>query len=168
MSNSSQGLVPGEGIGAWVGDSVTDRSITRQNGGVRGIALSHGDMEGAAGHHLVPPLDDEDVVSILLDGVGDVVHPVSHVFDVHFLTGRLGPVHTHHQHVCPCRTQTTTKGLGVCARVLLMYVWVRVRERDCVGVCERERECKCVCVCVCVCVRERERVKVCVCVSVCV
>lgn len=59
-------------------------------------------MEGAAGDMVVSPFDDQDVASLLLDGVRHVVHPVSHVFDVHLLAGRLGPMDADHQHVGAC------------------------------------------------------------------
>lgn len=67
-------------------------------------------MEGAAGNVLVPPLDDEDVAALLLDGVGDVVHPVAHVLDVHLLAGRFWSVDADHQHVGACGDARSAEG----------------------------------------------------------
>lgn len=66
-------------------------------------ASGDGDVEGTARDVLVTPLDDEDVAALLFDGVGDVVHPVAHVFDVDLLAGGLGPMDAHHEHVGTCR-----------------------------------------------------------------
>lgn len=65
--------------------------------------LRDGDVEGTAGDVLVPPLHNEDVAALFFDCVCDVVHPVAHVFDVHFLAGRLRPVDAYHQHVGACK-----------------------------------------------------------------
>lgn len=73
----------------------------------RSSGLRDGDVEGTARDVLVPPFDDEDVAALLLDRVRDVVHPVAHVFHVHLLAWRLGPVDPHHQHVGACRVMNT-------------------------------------------------------------
>lgn len=62
----------------------------------------HGDVEGAAGDVLLAPLDDEDVSALLLHCVAHCVHAAAQVLDVHLLTGCLGPVYAHHQHVGSC------------------------------------------------------------------
>lgn len=64
-----------------------------------------GDVEGAAGDALVPPLDDQDVAALLFHRVRHVVHPVAQVFDVDLLAGRLRPVDPDHQHVGACGVQ---------------------------------------------------------------
>lgn len=66
------------------------------------LRLWDADVERTAGNILVSPLDNEDVAALLLDRVGDVVHPVAHVFDIHLLTGCFWSVNTHHQHVGAC------------------------------------------------------------------
>lgn len=72
---------------------------------MKSSVLRDGDVEGTAGHVLVPPFDDEDVAALFFNCVRDVVHPVAHVFDVHLLAGRLRPVNAHHQHVGACRVE---------------------------------------------------------------
>lgn len=52
-------------------------------------------MERAAGDVVIAPLDDENVVSTLLDDVADVVHISALVADVHFLTGRVWAHNAH-------------------------------------------------------------------------
>lgn len=74
---------------------------------MKSSVLRDSDVEGTAGDVLIPPFDDEDVAALLFDGVGDVVHSVAHVFDVHLLAGRLWPVDAHHQHVGACRDRDT-------------------------------------------------------------
>lgn len=69
---------------------------------MKSSVLRDGDVERTAGDVLVPPFDDEDVAALFFDGVGDIVHPVAHVFDVHLLAGRLWPVNANHQHVGAC------------------------------------------------------------------
>lgn len=59
-------------------------------------------MERTAGNILISPLDDEDVAALLLHRVGDVVHPVAHVFDIDLLTGCFWSMNTDHQHVGAC------------------------------------------------------------------
>lgn len=73
--------------------------------------LGDGDMKGAAGDVLLPPFDDEDVVALLLDRVGDVVHPVAHVFDVDLFTGGLWTMDPHHQHVSACFAAVYSEGV---------------------------------------------------------
>lgn len=80
-------------------------------GGVRGVHVlwrsGDGDVEGTPGDALVPPLDDEDVAALLSHGVGDVVLPVSCVFDVNLIARRLWPVDADHQHVGSCGDRDT-------------------------------------------------------------
>lgn len=70
---------------------------------VKSSVLRDGDMKRTAGDVLVSPLHNEDVAALLFNGIRDIVHPVAHVFDVHFLAGCLRPVDTDHQHVCACK-----------------------------------------------------------------
>lgn len=53
----------------------------------------------APGDVVVAPFDDDGVAALVLDGVGDVVELVAHVLDIYVLTGSMGSVHTHHQHI---------------------------------------------------------------------
>lgn len=48
---------------------------------------------------VVTPFDDDSVAALVLDGVGDVIELVAHVFDIHLLAGSVGSVHAHHEHV---------------------------------------------------------------------
>lgn len=73
------------------------------------LVLRDDDVERTSWYVLVPPLHDEDVAALFLHRVRYVVHPVAHVFDVDFLTGRLWPVDTDHQHVGACRTDTRSE-----------------------------------------------------------
>lgn len=78
--------------------------------------LGDGDMEGAAGDIFIPPFDDEDVVALFFDGVGDVVHPVAQVFNVYLFTRGLGSVYPYHQHVSSYRGKNTAT-LSICVIV---------------------------------------------------
>lgn len=69
-------------------------------------------MERTAGNVLISPLDDEDVAALLLDRVGDVVHPVAQVFDIHLLTGSFWSMNTNHQHVGACGDVSSTQDGG--------------------------------------------------------
>lgn len=105
---------------------------------MKSSVLRDGDVEGTAGDVLVAPFDDEDVAALLFDGVGDVVHPVAHVFDVHLLAGRLRPVNAHHQHVGACGVDnkdmseggndpfTSPSCLRVCSSPALLQSTVKV------------------------------------------
>ncbi|PWA24708.1 hypothetical protein CCH79_00010201 [Gambusia affinis] len=53
---------------------------------------------GAPRDVIVAPFDDDGVTALVLDGVGDIVQLVAHVFDINLLAWRLGSVHAHHQH----------------------------------------------------------------------
>lgn len=77
--------------------------------------LGDGDMEGAAGDIFIPPFDDEDVVALFFDGVGDVVHPVAQMFNIDLFTRGLGSMYPHHQHVSSCFAAIYCEG------VLLSY-----------------------------------------------
>lgn len=64
---------------------------------VRGrVCSGHRHFVGAPGDVVVPPFDDDGVVALVIDGIGDVVQLVAHVFDIHLLTGGPGAVHSHH------------------------------------------------------------------------
>lgn len=54
----------------------------------------------APGDVVITPFDDDRVAALVLDNVGDVIELVAHVLDIHLLTGSMGSMHTHHQHVC--------------------------------------------------------------------
>lgn len=63
------------------------------------VISGHSYFEGATWDTVIPPLDDDGVVVLVFDSVGDVVQAVAHVFNVHLFTGRPGTVHSHQQHV---------------------------------------------------------------------
>lgn len=71
------------------------------------VRSRHSYIEGAAGDTIVAPLDDNDVVSLVFDSVGDVVEAVAHVFDIHLFTWGRGAVHSHQQHVRAWRRRDT-------------------------------------------------------------
>lgn len=53
----------------------------------------------ASWHVIVAPFHDDGVTALVLHGIGDVIELVAHVLDVDLLTGSMGSVHAHHQHV---------------------------------------------------------------------
>lgn len=60
------------------------------------------DVVGAARDVLFSPLHYQDVLSLLLELVADVIDTVPKVLHQYLLTGNPGPVHTHQQHVTTC------------------------------------------------------------------
>jgi hypothetical protein len=65
-------------------------------------ALRHGDMKGATGDVLFPPLHSQNVIAPLLDDVGDVVLLLAHMLHGDLFTGGGGPMDPNQQHVGPC------------------------------------------------------------------
>lgn len=61
--------------------------------------LRHRDMEGAAGDVLLSPLHGQNIISLLLDDVCDVVLLVAHMLHGDLFAGRGGPVDPDQQHV---------------------------------------------------------------------
>lgn len=64
-------------------------------------ALRHGDMKGATGDVLFPPLHSQNVIAPLLDDVGDVVLLLAHMLHGDLFTGGGGPMDPNQQHVGP-------------------------------------------------------------------
>lgn len=79
---------------------------------MKSSVLRDGDMERTARDVLISPLHNEDVAALLFNSIRDIVHPVAHVFDVHFLAGCLRPVDTDHQHVCACEEKNRNMESG--------------------------------------------------------
>lgn len=71
-----------------------DEEDRRRNGASR-----DGDVERRAWDVVVAPLDHQDVAAPLLEQVADGVLQAAQVFDQNLLTGDLGAVHAHQQHV---------------------------------------------------------------------
>lgn len=69
-----------------------------------GGGVSDGQVVGAAGDVVVPPFDHQDVLSLLLQLVADVVHTVAQMFHQDLLAGDFGTVDTDQEHVPTCRT----------------------------------------------------------------
>lgn len=90
-------------VGVWSG---TDSAVPRWWGPVG--ASGDGDVEGRAGHVLLAPLDHQEVLSALLQQVGDAVVQVARVFDLQLLAGHLGSADAHQEHVLPWRRQEET------------------------------------------------------------
>lgn len=67
------------------------------------LSLRDSDMERTAWDVLIPPFDDQDVAALFFHGVRYVVHPVTQVFHIDLLAGRLRPMDANHQHVGTCR-----------------------------------------------------------------
>lgn len=61
--------------------------------------LGYNHFVRAPGDVIVAPFDDDGVAALVLDRVGDVIELVAHVLDIHLLTGSMGSMHAHHQHV---------------------------------------------------------------------
>lgn len=60
---------------------------------------------GTPGNTVITPFDDDLVATLVLDGVGDIIKLVAHMLDIHLLTGGMGSMNTHHQHVGTCSEQ---------------------------------------------------------------
>lgn len=61
--------------------------------------LGYNHFVGAPGDNVITPFDNDGVAALVLDGVGDVIELVAHVLDIHLLTGSMGSMHAHHEHV---------------------------------------------------------------------
>lgn len=61
--------------------------------------LGYNHFVRAPGDVVVAPLDDDGVAALVLDGVGDIVELVAHVLNIHLLTGSVGSMDPHHQHI---------------------------------------------------------------------
>ena len=61
--------------------------------------LGYSHFVGAPRDIVITPFNDDGVAALVLDGVGDVIELVTHVLDVHLLTGSMWSMHAHHQHV---------------------------------------------------------------------
>lgn len=69
------------------------------------VMVLDGDVVGAAGDVVVPPLHHQDVLPLFFELVADIVHAVAQMFDEDFLTGDLGTIHTDQEHVTTCGTR---------------------------------------------------------------
>lgn len=58
-------------------------------------------MKGATGDVLFPPLHSQNVISLLLDNVCDIVLLLAHVLHGDLFTGGGGPMDPNQQHVGP-------------------------------------------------------------------
>lgn len=57
------------------------------------------------GNIVITPFDDDLVATLILDGIGDVIKLVAQMLDIHLLTGGMGSMDAHHQHVGTCSEQ---------------------------------------------------------------
>lgn len=67
---------------------------------IQGV-LRHSDMKGAARDVLFPPLHSQNVISLLLDNVCDIVLLLAHMLHGDLFTGGGGPMDPNQQHVGP-------------------------------------------------------------------
>lgn len=74
-------------------------------------ALRHGDMKGATGDVLFPPLHSQNVIAPLLDDVGDVVLLLAHMLHGDLFTGVVGPWTPINSMLDPALLQSTRKEL---------------------------------------------------------
>lgn len=71
----------------------------RGDGALMQFILGCSHFVRAPGGVVIAPFDDDRVAALVLDGVGDVIELVAHVLDIHLLTGSMGSMDAHHQHV---------------------------------------------------------------------
>lgn len=83
-------------------------------------------MVGAAGDVVIPPFDHQDVLSLLLQLVADVVHAIAQMFHQDLLTGDFGTVDADQEHVPTCRTgpEEATVSVLFCYPLWYENVWL--------------------------------------------